>query len=225
MTNTKLELLQELVDTCVELSSQSEWEALRLPIRNVQSKNTIPGALPKWLDLFEKITRSTGKVVHVPCSTKSVKAKVQGCLREGPHKIPYERNRLGSMLFDTLNNAWPFIWPYCEQPTLPNLTYQKTQPTYQTPTYKTAPQAQSVKPKLHYSPTLSLLFESAKERDLGQAITMTLSSRTDLIRACDIINGYVDQIRQQASSARHREKQKEFYKFDENDNLQLLEKI
>jgi hypothetical protein len=77
-------------------------------------------------------------------------------------------------------------------------------------TYKTVPPIPPEKPKLHYSPTLSLLFELAKERDLGELITATMSSRTELIRACDIINGYVDQIRLQASSARHREKQKEF---------------
>jgi len=189
LAHKKPSTITALIDSCIAKPVPAKHSLGHALIEN-QGQRTILSSLQDWLDIFKKITRSTGAVA---CIKESKQRSTSG---QVDYVYDYELSLLGAQLIDALDKSWPYANAVTLHP----------------------------EPELHYAPSLRLLFESAQKRELRELISAPPDSRAAMVRCCDVINGFVNDIREQAASARFREKQKEFTR-GPNDNLRWLRSI
>jgi hypothetical protein len=188
-----------------------------------------PEAFTEWLELFERISRSIGKVAYVERSKKPPGDSKYPCALEGGHYYIFRVNRLGGMLLRALRNL-PIVEIHEEKGSATH--GETTRQSKAASPSETASLSETLisgktpadAPELRRSPLLDLLFESAMERGFAELLSRSKLNRVNLVRISDILNGYVDQVREQANSSRFREKQKAFVR-PPNDNYRWLKSL
>jgi hypothetical protein len=195
------------------------WPRQTLPNPSHRRTKTFQEALIAWLDLYQRIVRSTGKIAQITRiapetreQTTHTTPEADQITRIAPetreqttHTTPEAEGQRplciqsGDRYFTLdlnrlgkdLLEALAYDWPSISS------VEDNTRNIISTP-------------EVRYSPKLNLLFESATERGLIELINEPYNNLVDIVRLSDIFNGCVEEVRDHAASARFREKQKEF---------------
>lgn len=168
----------------------------------IDAKKEIPEALPHWLFLFERITRSIGKVAHVEHTRKQPTSSTYPPVKDKDGYYTLVLTDLGYHLAHALSNFSPARIDENSEATVKE--------NY---------------PELRWNPRLNLLFDSAKEREFTELLSCKEPTRrVHLVRICDGLNGYANQVREHANSSRFREKLKAFVRIP-NDNYRWLKSL
>lgn len=138
---------------------------------------------PEWLGIFDKLTRSKGRIAEVTRPTAAQLASESYESLDSAYRI--EKSRVGALMT-------PLFWAMeLRDPPL---------------------SGNDGLPELRYSPKLQLIIDSARIRGLNRIAPTTRPKPIERVCFCDILNGFADEIRSVGASTRFRAKQLEFTK-------------